>query len=438
MSRCCEALKNMSDANPGAVPEMPASVSQEIAREKSVRRGTLANIHRWWARCPSITARLATYMGLAGQVASDDAVLRDLGEVEPAPSVMDSARRDIRDTQWKWLWQRQLEQMAGQPQETPSVPEPPKVLDPFSGGGAIPLEAARLGCDTYANDLNRLAYHILHASLKYPQLFGESDENVAGSSPQGTWNGLASEIRHWANRWLQKAEPLCEDLYPSIAPADGLIPTYYLWLIPVQCGNPACGEVFSPRRDQPLFRRQRGQITLRPERDSQGFSGIIVDLDKERTTSLRDSRVCPHCGTTANDDGENGSEHRASAPALVALVTEEDNVRMYYGVSSSEAEKYAPWGGTHRSRLAELLSQDHATLLSTELRGSCYQALRRWGCLTFADLFLPRQLLVALEYGQCLRGIRDAMVTLGMPKDRHEAIITYLSFFLGWLVLDQA
>src|SRR5439155_5039352 len=78
----------------------------------------------------------------------------------------------------------------------------PKVLDMFSGGGAIPLEALRLGCDAYALELNPVAHIIELCTLVYPQKYGKPDSNAIGSGKGNTWAGLAAEVRHWAERVL--------------------------------------------------------------------------------------------------------------------------------------------------------------------------------------------------------------------------------------------
>src|SRR5258708_28808146 len=82
----------------------------------------------------------------------------------------------------------------------------PRVLDMFAGGGAIPLEAMRLGCEAHANDLNPVAHIIQLCTLVYPQTFGTPDANARGMtgpkniSSETTWGGLADEVRY-SGRW---------------------------------------------------------------------------------------------------------------------------------------------------------------------------------------------------------------------------------------------
>ena len=136
-------------------------VSAISAREKNIRHGHISTLHIWWARRPLASSRATAYAALTPAV--DDITewqrrrdfIVELSKWENSlnPHLLERARRDI------------LEASGGQP---------PRVLDPFAGGGAIPLEALRLGCETYASDYNPVAVLILKATLEYPQKFGKT------------------------------------------------------------------------------------------------------------------------------------------------------------------------------------------------------------------------------------------------------------------------
>nr|MBC8248940.1 DUF1156 domain-containing protein [Anaerolineales bacterium] len=119
-------------------------VSVISAREKNIRHGNISTLHIWWARRPLASSRATAYAALTP--ATDDITewqrrrdfIVELSKWENSlnPHLLERARRDI------------LEANGG---------KPPRVLDPFAGGGAIPLEALRLGCETYASDYNPVA-----------------------------------------------------------------------------------------------------------------------------------------------------------------------------------------------------------------------------------------------------------------------------------------
>jgi putative DNA methylase len=139
----------------------------------------------------------------------------------------------------------------------------------FAGGGAIPLEALRLGCEAYALDLNPVAHIIELCTLVYPQKYGKPDPSARGmtgpknAKGETTWGGLAEEVRYWGNWVLEKVKAEIGDLYPLIpdpkskgtkplrqadmwqakeeVPAGYLVPVAYLWTRTVRCKNPACG-----------------------------------------------------------------------------------------------------------------------------------------------------------------------------------------------------
>ena len=133
-------------------------VGEESAREKNIRHGHITNLHIWWARRPLASSRATNYAALI-----------------PTP-----------DNEKEWKKKREFiiefakwENSSNQNKIKEATDEiiksndgnPPKILDPFSGGGAIPLEALRLGCDTYACDYNPVAVLIEKCGLEFPQKY---------------------------------------------------------------------------------------------------------------------------------------------------------------------------------------------------------------------------------------------------------------------------
>jgi putative DNA methylase len=123
----------------------------------------------------------------------------------------------------------------------------PLVLDPFSGGGAIPLEASRLGCKAIANDYNPVAYLILRATCEFPQLYGKPGKRIISQYEYGQIkkgevevdNVLVHDFEHWANWILERTKQQIGHLYQS--GYDGRQILDYLWARTVPCSNPSCG-----------------------------------------------------------------------------------------------------------------------------------------------------------------------------------------------------
>jgi hypothetical protein len=105
--------------------------------------------------------------------------------------------------------------------------QPPKVLDPFGGGGSIPLEALRLGCETYTGDLNPVAVLIQKATLEYPQKYGKPVTRNTGNVMlnKSEINPLLEDVKKWADWVLEEAKKDIGGFYPKYP--DGSIPVGY-------------------------------------------------------------------------------------------------------------------------------------------------------------------------------------------------------------------
>ena len=218
-----------------------AEVSRHAAREKSIRHGHPSTLHLWWARRPLASSR-AVLMAL---------LLPDPCDANCPPSFKTDARKALLSMKTRPSgWTRQVRTDEGlrrallkfiadfanwdnsakpeyvetgralvrsaHPEETPLV------VDPFSGGGSIPLEALRLGCDAFASDLNP-------CRLPHPQ-------GDAGRHPAPRARALADELRRVGAEIKAKAEAELTDLYPK--DPDGATPIAYLWARTVRCESP--------------------------------------------------------------------------------------------------------------------------------------------------------------------------------------------------------
>jgi putative DNA methylase len=127
-----------------------ADISEESAREKNIRHGHPSTLHIWWARRPLASSRATAFAALIDDPGEDNPEERDhlmdlIRRITPWDAVKDGNSQALEEA--RELIQKQWGR-------------PPRVLDPFAGGGSIPLEALRLGCETYANDYNPVAVFI--------------------------------------------------------------------------------------------------------------------------------------------------------------------------------------------------------------------------------------------------------------------------------------
>ncbi|MGA2587657.1 MAG: DUF1156 domain-containing protein [Candidatus Aminicenantales bacterium] len=220
-----------------------AVVSKHSVREKSIRHGHPSTLHLWWARRPLAACR-AMLMALLlpdpcdnacpeeFRTAAKDILIRKHGrpsrwesEVKTDKGLRKAIFEFIGDfANWDnsanadYLQTARALVKAAYPEETPLV------VDPFAGGGSIPLEALRLGCETFASDLNPVACLILKVMLE--------DIPRHGSE-------LAEELRRVGDEIKKKAEKELAEFYPK--DPDGATPIAYLWARTVKCESPNCG-----------------------------------------------------------------------------------------------------------------------------------------------------------------------------------------------------
>jgi adenine-specific DNA methylase len=196
-------------------------VSEESAKEKSVRHGHISTLHIWWARRPLASSGSINYAALV-----------------PAPRDSDEWERKrqflVRLSKWENSLDASLLERARKDILASSGGKPPKVLDPFAGGGAIPLEAIRLGCETYASDYNPVATLILKCTLEYPQKYRRTFEKSRDEFLKSKGrNDLLEDVRKWGTWVLEQSRRDIECFYPT--ENDGSIPVGYIWARTIPC-----------------------------------------------------------------------------------------------------------------------------------------------------------------------------------------------------------
>lgn len=320
------------------------AISKEASREKSVRKGHISTLHLWWARRPLVACRAAVYGALvpASRFIPEngpDNKKQSLGRANAAKFVkrlcrypkdsnpeekadteraVKEAQSHILEAHAQRLTRESGKQVTVEDIEKGRAPRP-KVLDMFAGGGAIPLEALRLGCEAYALDLNPVAHIIELCTLVYPQKYGKPDPNVPGmmgpKNEKGdtTWGGLGAEVRYWGNWVLERVRADIGDLYPPIpdpeykgerpeiefkkgrwvekgkepneieewagsngVPTGYLSPVAYLWTRTVRCKNPSCGATVPLVRQTWLCKKSGGK------RNDPKYAAIKIHADHER------------------------------------------------------------------------------------------------------------------------------------------------------------
>lgn len=222
-------------------------INRESAREKSIRHGHPSTLHLWWARRPLAAARAVLFAQLVDDPSSHpDRFPTPEGQAAERERLHDIIRKlvvweNVNDE--RLLAQAHAEIVASAPDGVP-----PAILDPFAGGGTIPLEAQRLGLEAHASDLNPVAVLINKALIEIPPkfagrppVFPGAAESRLGGWPRAT--GLAEDVRRYGAWMRDRAEERIGHLYPKATLPDGSKAAViaWIWARTVTCPNPACG-----------------------------------------------------------------------------------------------------------------------------------------------------------------------------------------------------
>lgn len=228
------------------------AINEQSAREKSIRHGHPSTLHLWWSRKPLATARAVLFSQLVDDPASDPRAA-EITDPEEREAWIKRRRQELFQlltalVKWENSNDEALLKRAHAEILRSTDGHPPAILDPFCGGGSIPLEAQRLGLEAHGSDLNPVAVLITKALVEIPPKFAGRPPVFPGSadSKLGAWpkaTGLAEDVRRYGEWMRDEAEKRIGKLYPKATLPDGSEATViaWIWARTVTCPNPACG-----------------------------------------------------------------------------------------------------------------------------------------------------------------------------------------------------
>lgn len=329
------------------------AINAESAREKSIRHGHPSTLHLWWARRPLATARAVIWSSLVDDPSSHP----DRFPTEEAQQQERERLFAILTKLVKWENSNDEAVLAEAKAEIMKSTDgnPPALLDPFAGGGAIPLEAQRLGLEAHAHDLNPVAVMINKATIEIPPKFsGRAPVNPsvrATMGADGNWkgaSGLAEDVRYYGEWMKQEAYKRIGHLYPKAKLADGSEATViaWIWARTVKCPNPACGCEMPLVRSFTLSKKKGKEAFVSPRFEGNSFEySVQHGTHKETGTVNRKGATCLHCGTGVGFPyiRDESCAGRMGA-TLLAIVAEGKNGRVYLSpnpehIRSAEVDK---------------------------------------------------------------------------------------------------
>ena len=319
-------------------------INAESAREKSIRHGHPSTLHLWWARRPLAAARAVIWSSLVDDPSSHP---------EKFPTEEDQSKerqRLFKILEELVVWENSNDERVLEAAKAEILKStggnPPALLDPFAGGGAIPLEAQRLGLEAHAHDLNPVAVTINKAMIEIPPRFaGKAPVNPDAqvSAMRNGWNGaqgLAEDVRYYGEWMKQEAYQRIGHLYPKVkVPHEqgGGEATViaWIWARTVKCPNPACG-CEMPLASSFVLSKKKGKeawVKPIPDGDKVHFEVQNGKCPKEYEsykTGRGAAFKCPCCGEVTTDEYVK-SEGKAGrlGTQLMAIIGDGKHGRIY-------------------------------------------------------------------------------------------------------------
>ena len=495
------------------------AINTASAKEKSIRHGHPSTLHLWWARRPLAAARAVIFAQMVDdpsgyvdvllsdtkkrraaerelkkRLAAKRALAHDDAIAEPQPTleeviaeqerdrlfaiikmlvlwenttneeVLEPARREI----WQ-SWRRACAENAAHPRarELFDRHKLPAFHDPFAGGGALPLEAQRLGLEAHASDLNPVAVLINKAMIEIPPKFaGRPPVNPAGRQEKNLiergWTGaqgLANDVRYYGQQMRDEAERRIGYLYPTADVTEEMVRERpdlkrykgrkltviaWLWARTVKSPNPAFADAEVPLASTFMLSTKKGkEAYVDPVIEDKGYR-FTVKVGKPQDPAVADGTKlsrganfrCLMSGSPIESDyiKAEGQAKRMGA-RLMAIVAESDRGRVYLAATAEHEE--TAWQAVPEWRPGVEFFQQ-----ALGFRVGNY-GMTKWG-----DLFTPRQ-LVALTtladlVGEATKRIRRDAIVAGLTDDSTplrdggtgakayaEAVAVYLAFALS-------
>jgi len=465
------------------------AINEASAREKSIRHGHPSTLHLWWARRPLAAARAVIF----AQVVDDPSSLPDLFPTEKKQQrererlfriiedlvrwenttnekVLQAAREEI----WQ-SWRRACAENIDHPRakELFNRNVLPAFHDPFAGGGALPLEAQRLGLESHASDLNPVAVLINKAMIEIPPKFAgkppvnpawagkRADEKAMTTQWRGA-QGLAEDVRYYGQWMRDEAEKRIGALYPKVAvtaemakdrpdlkPYVGqqLTVIAWLWVRTVKSPNPAFSSAEVPLASTFMLSTKAGkEAYVEPVIQDGGYRftvkvGKPKDADKAKSgtkLSRGANFECLMSGTPiASEHIYSEANAGRMGARLMAVVAEGTRGRVYLAPTAVQeaAARLAKPGWK-----PEVAMPANPRWFSPPL----------YGLTTYGDLFTPRQLVALTTFsdlvGEAMQQARRDALQAGLPDDPKplrdggsgatayaEAVGVYLSCGIGRL-----
>jgi len=437
-------------------------ISAHARREKSIRHGHISTLHIWWARRPLAACRAVILASLWPDPADPDCPLQFLNAARQAmqewttherqmllsaesrrrfdgarknPALLDDLEElrgalldfiadfsnwdNSTDTAYlstsRALTQVAHEALGGAPGTRPLV------LDPFAGGGSIPLEALRVGADAFASDLNPIPVLLNKVVLEYIPKYGQS---------------LADEVRKWGAWIKQEAEKELAHYFPI--DSDGATPIAYLWARTIRCEGPGCGAEIPLIRNTQITRAGKLWHFNISEADNKS---VVIGIGSgkqagHKPTVAGGSVTCPRksCGYTTAAKAVKEQlidKHGGADDARLLAVYVEDHNQRRFRHPTTEDITAVELSRSAIHRYERPTDTINPVRPYKNTRG--LSAVTRIGIAKFSDLYTARQAIVIRVF----QGILKRLPEFGPDPQLREAVLTLLNCAISRFIFQN-
>ena len=404
-------------------------ISKESNSEKSARHGHPSLLHVWWARRPLAASRSTNYASL----------------IPHKKTKLDRERNFIENlSKWKNSLNLEYLEIARKNILKHNNRQRPKILDPFAGGGAIPLESLRLNCETFANDYNPVSTLILKCTIEYPQKFNSSNLKKRQSLLEKSPNRLLEEFDKW-QKWVLEQSKNEIGQYYFENEETSKVGSY--WAYVIQCQNPSC-KLEIPLLKQFWLEKKRKISLLLQTKDNkvefkivgEGYEPIPNNHNPlNGTMSDKVVATCPFCSFRHDRKiiHKIFQENNVNEKIISVVLVNKKNRKSFRIATKKDIQDF--------ENIQKLLKEKQSRLHKKwgidpipnepipEGKGKGAErafGLRNYNLNDWGNLFNERQLLSIIILIDKVRDAHELMIQEGYEKDQALIITTYLAFIV--------
>ena len=400
------------------------SVSDESSKEKSIRHSHISLLHIWWARRPLIASRATLFTSLISYPHQEKEIETSTKLIESISTWKNSLNQEIL---------KNVQQLIKK-----EFPKKPKILDPFAGGGSIPVESLRLGCETYASDYNPVATLILKSSLEYPQKYGGIEKRSGLTLDKK--NPLIEDLKKWSNWVLTESKKEIEEFYHY---EKGTI-VGFIWARTVPCQNPNCGIEIPLMRQFWVANRKNKKLFLFPKINGKKINFELMkesnSFNPSKGSVSRAHPLCLACNTVM--DAKTNRKlfiEKKSDERLIAIVFQKKGSKnKEYSIATNDDLKLFDKARLFLINKEQQLKEKSSINpvpdeIIPEMSGTFNVPL--YGYTKWGDLFNSRQKLAHIVFVEKIKESHQKMIKQGYDENYAKALATYLAFIMD-RVLD--